>query len=367
MNEPPLRYRKTPKSPFIAGNLLLASLGVGLVFFGPEPFSVATVLLVALCLATGGILTLLPFLLDQFALRSVQQARFSQAALNLRAVMERSEEILDRLDATDAENNPLRLVSERLPALVEEKIREAFERGLSEANQQRADILSAVNELQRLPDDVEKLHDDLRILSSHGATREFLATGLENLESKIHGLEVLLNETRRGQALGSSETKPPPQTDLEQTESPASETAPPLEEPIEEKARTEPVPQASESTPQPAPNRSEKEPIDKPAQPPPPSSPKRKRKTEVVVSAFVGIQNGIFLRGNGPGLDPGKGIRMEMTGIGEWGWSSDEVHEPFTAELFLNDQDPSSLGSFSVSPGDVVKLNPSFENNKERS
>lgn len=361
MSETILRFRKTPKTPFIAGNVLLAALGAGLVFFGPDPFSVSTVLLVALCLFAGGILTLIPFLLDQFALFTVQQSRFSQSAVNLRSVMERSEEILDRLDQTDAENNPLRLVSERLPELVEEKIKEALARAGSQADESREAILSTVRDLQGLPDDLEKLHDDVRILSSHGATREYLGTGLENLEAKIHRLEVLLNETRRmDRRENGEEPTTPAEKRTDTRDSPRAEAPEPSGASAPESKTSEPStspsasvePQKKEEIPKP-----ETEKIDGRAEPKPVE--KRKRKAEIVVAAFVGIQNGIFLRGNGPGLDPDKGLRMEMTGIGEWAWNG-EVKEKFTAELFLNDKNPSNLGSFTVSPGDVLKLNPTF-------
>ena len=358
MSETSLKFRRTPKAPFVAGNVLLAALGAGTVFFGPEPFSASTVLLVALCLFTGGLLTLLPFLLDQFALRTVQQSRFSQAAVNLRRVMEHSEEILDRLDETDAENNPLRLVSERLPDLVEEKIKEAIGRAGSKADETRDAILAAIRELQGLPDDLEKLHDDLRTLSSHSATREYLGTGLENLEAKIHRLDVLLGQSQKPSPHKTEDAEAPEKHRVTTEESEARTSG--IAEPPE-KAEPVPAPPPSASgetekeaaAPEPESESAEKSEAPKPAA-------KRKRKAEIVVAAFVGIQNGIFLRGDGPGLSPDKGVRMEMTGIGEWAWSGD-VKEKFTAQLMLNDKDPSNLGSFTVSPGDVLKLNPTFQ------
>lgn len=57
MSEPTVRFRKTPKTPFLVGNILLAALGVSLLFFGENPWSLTTVHLVILCLALGGLLT----------------------------------------------------------------------------------------------------------------------------------------------------------------------------------------------------------------------------------------------------------------------------------------------------------------------
>ncbi len=364
------QFRKTPKTPFIAGNLLLAALGTALVFFGPDPFSVSTVLLVALCLATGGVLTLLPFLLDQFALLNLHRSRYAQAAVNMKAAVASTEEILEKLEERDATENPLRLVSERLPELVETKIGEAVAKGTGQADSTRAEILEGVKALSTLPGALEKLHDEVRAFAAHGATREYMGVGLENLENHLHRLETLLEEWKRNQLFGTPPETPPAPTVVEsEKENPGTSQPvkpdkttrpePPIETDQRPDSETGPeVPEAEDDPPPRVPSEQvsgEEEPRPSPAK----RRSRKGRKAQIIASAFVGIQNGVFLRGDGAGLDKETGKRMEMTGIGEWAWEA-EIDAPLTAELYLNDSQPSDLGRFKVAPGDVLKLNPSF-------
>lgn len=406
MSEPPVRFRRTPKTPFVIGNILLAALAAALVFFGPEPFSMSTVLMVALCLFTGALLTLLPFLLDQFAILNVQRSRAAQSAVNLKGALERSEGILAELREHGSENSPVRLVSERLPELVQTKLAEAFGRADADAAKKREQILSGIASLRALPDALERLHDDVRTLSAHAATRERVATGLDRLSEEIHGINVRIEELRRlrlfGPPPGNGPGETPPNEEAEeQTASTAGHAAPTTTPSSEVKSRREenprggselhhsntpgsntpPLQHSTTGTEDPpdaeappvnpgevAPEQSgaPEQPSSSPKEPPraateekKPSPRAKNRRTSVVVSAFVGIRNGVFLRGDGPGLSETDGIRLEMTGIGEWSWSG-EPGEPFTAELFLNDETPADLGPFTVNPGDTLKLNPSF-------
>lgn len=378
-----MRYRKTPKTPFIAGNILLAALAAALVFFGPNPWSISTVLLVVLCLATGGILTLLPFLLDQFALLNLNRVRSTQASVNLRGAMEKADEIIEELRERKLEENPLRLVSERLPELVREKLGDAISANLPKPDERPAEILRKMDEFTPLSKNLEKLHDDLRVLSSHAATREYVETGLSNLGDDIHRLEIKLDELRRLKLFDtdrSAETPLSPVTtpheeapaapqeiqDEEIAEETPPETAAPEEPAFESSSPEDSEPPEPEPKPEPDPElEPEPEPEPDPAPEPAATKPKassdskKPRLTKVIVSAFVGIQNGIYLRGDGPGLSLDKGARLEMTGIGEWVWSA-EISEEFSGELFLNDETSADIGPFPIAPGDVLTLNPFF-------
>lgn len=405
MSEPTVRFRKTPKTPFLVGNVLLAALGVSLVFFGENPWSLTTVLLVILCLALGGLLTLLPFLLDQFAWLNFNRSRSAQASVNLRGAFDKADELLEELQARREEENPLRLVSERLPDLVEEKLGEALERNLQKTDERPSEILRQLGPLSGVAKDLEKLRDDLRILSAHAVTREYVETGLTRLSEEIGRIETKLDEWRRAQlydlpeSAPPSESAPPPESapvgppdeaadpdfsrgeepgereeeeglpeetdteedwpeDLAQKESPEE---PADEELFEEIPEDEP---GEENTPAPASAPKPEDEISKesPAEPVA-KKPRKPKVAKVIISAFVGIQNGIYLRGDGPNFSEDSGQRLEMTGIGEWAWSA-EISESFQAQIFLNDEIPSDIGTFTVTPGDVLKLNPSFPQEK---
>ncbi len=387
MSESAIRYRKTPKSPFIAGNVLLAALAASIVFFGPDPWSIATVLLVVLCLAVGGLLTLLPFILDQFALLNLNRARSTQASVNLRGAIEKADELVEELNAHRTQENPLRLVSERLPQLVEEKLNEAIERNLRKTDERPAEILKKIEPLPTLANDLEHLRDEVRVLSIHAATREFLEAGLSRLSEEIHRVELKLDALRRTQFYGIHESDPSPATTPDASQSsaqPAEPTPAQPAEPIPAPGELRPTGDDSHGTEDASESdelgdfddseeweeeemypgefefpedTTETDPSE--SDTPPPAKTEGHGVAKVIVSAFVGIQNGIYLRGDGPGLSPDKGTRLEMTGIGEWIWAG-EIDREFTGEIFLNDQTPSDLGAFPIHPGDLLKLNPSF-------
>ncbi|MEM0965071.1 MAG: hypothetical protein AAGJ81_02815 [Verrucomicrobiota bacterium] len=375
-----IRYRKTPKTPFVFGNILLAALGASLVFFGPEPFSVSTVLLVVLCLAIGGVLTLIPFLLDQFSLLNVSRNRASQAAVNLRAALSRSEEILTELREKEMSENPLRLVSERLPQLVGEKLKDSLDHEFRErfaeellnrvkeetntllqkaaAEQKRLqeEILAQFEQVRDYPKIVEKLSDQLQSFSAHAAKRELVQTGLEQISVEVKRLEIKLDDLRRSQLFGVptlSEEEPSPIPAKGAAASQPSKVEESKE--LDSKAQKQPGKNGEGQT---SPNKDES------ATAAVSSSEKREaesigKKASIVVSAFVGIQNGVYLRGDHPLLSPEKGVRLEMTGIGEWIWTA-EIEDSFQAELFLNDETPAETGKFTVRPGDHLILDPTF-------
>ncbi|MFP4353403.1 MAG: hypothetical protein ACLFRP_10075 [Puniceicoccaceae bacterium] len=370
MSEAPVRFRRTPKTPFVVGNILLAALAAALVFFGPEPFSMNTVLMVALCLFTGGLLTLLPFLLDQFAILNVQRSRVTQAAVNLKGALERSEGILAELRERGSEDSPLRVVAERLPELVETKLAEALARADAGAAGKREEIRSGIESLRPVPDALERLHDDVRTLSAHAATRERVATGLDRLSEEIDGINVRIEELRRlrlfGTPAGTGPVETPPEGSVPAGPPGGGNAAPHSATPTRRRSTNTPTPPGEPEEDAPGQSDPPKRPSS-PREEAPRAAPEeqtappraKSNRTSLVVSAFVGIRNGVFLRGDGPGLSETEGVRLEMTGIGEWTWSG-EPGEPFTAELLLNDETPADLGSFTVNPGDTLKLNPSF-------
>ena len=83
--------------------------------------------------------------------------------------------------------------------------------------------------------------------------------------------------------------------------------------------------------------------------------------TRLTVTAYIGIGNRLFVRGNGPGLSPDEGTPLQFVSIGKWRWESAEVTEPITLTLWKNDQDRcDSLGEITLSPGGQREVNASF-------
>ena len=47
--------------------------------------------------------------------------------------------------------------------------------------------------------------------------------------------------------------------------------------------------------------------------------------TRLLVTAYIGIGNRLFIRGDAPGLSPDKGIPLQFVSIGKWRWETTEA------------------------------------------
>jgi hypothetical protein len=83
--------------------------------------------------------------------------------------------------------------------------------------------------------------------------------------------------------------------------------------------------------------------------------------TRVLVTAYIGIGNRLFLRGEGPGLSWEKGVPLQFVSIGKWRWESSEAAATVKFRLFKNDTDEcAGLGERAVEPGHQIQLSASF-------
>lgn len=82
--------------------------------------------------------------------------------------------------------------------------------------------------------------------------------------------------------------------------------------------------------------------------------------TRMLVTAYIGIGNKVFIRGDGPGLSREKGVPMEFVSIGKWSWATSHAIDPVTIQLFKND-DLAALGDpISLPAGHHVEVTPVF-------
>lgn len=349
----------------------------------------SSLLLVAICLGGGGVLTAIPFFLDYLSRQNLLHHQSGQMALNLTTGLERSQEVVRSLEKLREENNPLHLIADRLPGLVEEKLTEAIERQLvSQATINRqilekiaqiesvmgdlphrinagqrteAELIEEVRDLGQLIEELSERcrqgtpavevpvpaaeqisTDDLPVAAIETPELEEFETG-EEIEAHSHS--VLSGEDQQSANATEEEedddddglADPEPETDEAEPEEAIAED---LEEQVSETVQT--VADEDQS------------PTKKP-----PSKPGKPRKSQLTISAFIGIQNKIYLRGKGPGLSQETGLLLPMTGIGEWEWE-ESLKETATVEIFLNDQTPSDLGQITLSPGEKILLHPTF-------
>ncbi len=83
--------------------------------------------------------------------------------------------------------------------------------------------------------------------------------------------------------------------------------------------------------------------------------------TRLVATAYIGIGNRLFIRGEGPGLSWEKGIPLQFVSIGKWRWETPDATAPITAKLYKNDQvECVGLGSLTIEPGHQHEVHAGF-------
>lgn len=83
--------------------------------------------------------------------------------------------------------------------------------------------------------------------------------------------------------------------------------------------------------------------------------------TRVLVTAYIGIGNRLFIRGEGPGLQPDKGVPLQFVSIGKWRWETTEATAPVRFRLFKNDAvECATLGEIAVEPGHQTEVTARF-------
>jgi hypothetical protein len=83
--------------------------------------------------------------------------------------------------------------------------------------------------------------------------------------------------------------------------------------------------------------------------------------TRLVVTAYIGIGNRLFIRGDGPGLSWDKGIPLTFVSIGKWRWETNDATSTIRFRLFKNDSvECTALGEASVEPGAQQELSAAF-------
>ena len=83
--------------------------------------------------------------------------------------------------------------------------------------------------------------------------------------------------------------------------------------------------------------------------------------TRLIVTAYIGIGNRLFIRGNGPGLSWDKGVPLQFVSIGKWRWETLEANAPVELKLLKNDeQESAGLGKLTIEPGHQHEVTANF-------
>jgi len=85
------------------------------------------------------------------------------------------------------------------------------------------------------------------------------------------------------------------------------------------------------------------------------------RATRLLVTAYIGIGNRLFIRGEGPGLSWDKGVPLQFVSIGKWRWETNDAASPVKFKLFKNDElECGALGSQSLAPEHQLEVTATF-------
>ena len=82
--------------------------------------------------------------------------------------------------------------------------------------------------------------------------------------------------------------------------------------------------------------------------------------TRLLATAYIGIGNKLFIRGEGPGLSWDKGVPMQFVSIGKWGWATSDATAPVRCALYKNDETGALTGEVVLEPGKHIEVTALF-------
>ena len=83
--------------------------------------------------------------------------------------------------------------------------------------------------------------------------------------------------------------------------------------------------------------------------------------TRLIATAYIGIGNRLFIRGDGPGLSWEKGVPLQFISIGKWRWETSDASAPIKFKLYKNDEiECSALGVLTLEPGNQQEVTTKF-------
>lgn len=414
---------KLPKFPFIAGDLVLIATAAVIATRSASPLGSGALLAITICVVAGAALAVIPFLADYARRQDAELTeRQNQIAALARTTADSAEQLgiaatgLNTIAVSSKQN--LELI-ERLPGRLQERLDELTQQLAGSAIAAQS---SSKEEISQLEATVEKITRALaRLDTAAKAKTDALASAEKDLAATLaratRQLESFVATAGAAAARVADLPVPAPAAVVPP---PSPEPAVPLAvepispkvidtpaEPIAPAAVPEPAPApetpppaaASDSEPDPAPSpeeespaftASEPSPADVPVNEPPAPKPPRVRKpkpadtgldlgltpdvqessetavtsdgfTRLIATAYIGIGNKLYIRGDGPGLSWDKGVPLQFVSIGKWRWESPDASAPISAKLYKNDQiECSGLGTLTLEPGRQHEVNAGF-------
>ncbi|MBA3849723.1 MAG: hypothetical protein C0502_06975 [Opitutus sp.] len=145
--------------------------------------------------------------------------------------------------------------------------------------------------------------------------------------------------------------KPRPEETLQAMSEPAANSAAP-ETPIPAEAPAESAPPLAPSAEEPLSEVSAAGPAE--------SSTSSDGATRLLATAYIGIGNKLFIRGDGPGLSWDQGVPMQFVSIGKWGWFTHDAAGPIRCKLYKNDETAALTGEITLEAGRHTEITALF-------
>jgi len=397
--DPAPRQSKLVYLAIDAGLLITAFI---IVYFAKNPYAPLPFVSAVLCVVFAAAVGLIPFLTDYAADSAeyvqAERGRVADQVQRLHAAGESLARAAAQIKAVEEAVHKTAHAAENLPYRMQEKLaefnetlaakdteeREALERELDELRAANADNLKAV------ADKIAKAAAEWSGLES--ASRKQLAAVQDATARLNRELQATLAQfDSRIAALGTSvvsvpPSAPPPPAPAAAPEEPKPEPASVIESVTLSEtsvlATEEPKPKKPRAPRKPKPedtlaamsaepaaagngNSAAAEPGATPgeerAEPAPTeTSVSSDGATRLLVTAYIGIGNKLFIRGDGPGLSWDKGVPMQFVSIGKWGWASNDVTMPIACKLYKNDETAALSGEIFLEPGKHLELTALF-------
>ena len=385
-----------PKWPFLGGDIILVLLACFIVIASPKPMTAIAIFACALSVILGMLVYVTPFIIEHLTQQQRVKLKQAKAGETLLKAVELASDLLNRTESIHAELMKGVLGVKQVPAKLEEKTEELME--LLDSDKLTSSVTELSDLLNRLETLPNKTISNSESSLSITKIEELLEKQIIQSESQIaainDSIEQSLEEIRNEllEKLGDldsralSTTLPEDEPDTEILESLLEKTEP---EKVTKPKETAPEPSGEaeavkdveevdgtnifEEEDDDAADAMEVASLEEPEvlQDKKPLSfgesggeivikESEDGTTRLIVGAFIGISNKLYIRGEGPGLDWDKGVPMELVGIGKWEWKTNDAHSTIRCKVLINDEQWTDSENFEIEPNTTVETTASF-------
>jgi len=350
------------KWPFFVGDGLCIAGMIAILAMAERPLSGGVAAAAVVCLIIGIAIAIAPYLIDQDTrLRLAENSGEGLGVAQIKKVAGLAEQLTHTVSRSQSSAEQIEKAlagaeesNDRLVALIENQTPNPTQAG--EHDKALAKIQETLSTLQSA---VRILSDSIERLATRPVEKAVdVSSPLNDLRLQIATLAEELPATpKTGPAPVGTDTVPESPPPVTPVPAPAPREAP------MEKANVDAIPPASQVPEPPAESAEAGNDPASEAEAPDDGTPRfvfNQHSTSLIATAYIGIGNKLYLRGEGPGLNWDQGVPMQFLSIGKWGWSALEVTEAITCRIYRNDDEPAIDGDIKIKPAELKEISPRF-------